>query len=1101
MLEGTDADLWRRGDVVFSLFLDGIDEAVETPERIADILSGLLRTERGDLKKLRLRITGRFATWSESMRRALRSVFASVKEYVIQPLRRTQVEQWLSAHGGGDGVALLRVLVDKGLAPLAARPITLTLLAKYLRATKGAVESLRAADLYRAVLAEGRSSALRLLERAERIERTPHLDQACHQLGAMTVLGDHSDFSLEPPPTGRDREVLNALVERGMDVGLWIDALTLGEFVQVDDRFRWKHASFAEFHAACWVKKQGATAEEKLRWLLGESEGSLDALPPPVESAAAWLAEMDDQVFERLLAEAPLTIARCDRTLLDAGRRARLVEALLARPEAVTFGWSGSWWTLRGLEAPEVDAVLGRSIRDHTQPSLNRHLAMQILSLCKATSLGRLAVEVACDVGEDPALRHRAVSVVREHGDLEARSALRAMPELADSALDDQAISLRYSALSAIWRRSREHNAAATIDEALRWIVSGSDDIVHHCTEFVERRLAPTLRDDELPTAVRWAAAECAAEPGRWSSLARRMFDAVIERAWESATSALTAAALADFFYTAQNDQIFFSAKRSDNQKRPEDAVRAVTLAIVSRSDREDKRIAFRLDRLVALLPWTWCAEQARNDEPHAALWASLAFDQVRGVLEGWSEPMPEQARADHIKTFEDFETERKESEAFRTVSQWYVDGVPLDAEWVRYERQHRTDQRRDAESHAEVTTKLARVVAEHFTLLEEEPTERFWQFAHWCRASASHGDRYDLHHEWQIDETPWWGAATVDDRARVVFAAERYLTLGDSHAGEWFGASKWDYRAEAGVLALLLLEKYAPDTFVQFDAAPWTRWIPALIYFSALDGTAPSVGVKLLPRAARMAPEAFAAWIDREVENEIDAHKDVFVLRRVPVGADVTIARRLLAQHLLARLTTLHHGRALQTLLTYVHDEFPADAEEIALRALNEPCSMGDAAQSRQVGTAAFLLQCGGSRGWDAVWQQVRVVPALGEHLVKQGGWPGERDTFWRLDERPVGALRELWQWLVVRWPYGERGVGIREIITGEEVRNAALSALERRVADPATGEEALRTLRAMSADHPELDWLPRLVASAERAWRARRWRPWPPDRIARGT
>ena len=80
MLEGTDADLWRRGDVVFSLFLDGIDEAVETPERIADILSGLLRTERGDLKKLRLRITGRFATWSESMRRDLGSVCPSGTE-------------------------------------------------------------------------------------------------------------------------------------------------------------------------------------------------------------------------------------------------------------------------------------------------------------------------------------------------------------------------------------------------------------------------------------------------------------------------------------------------------------------------------------------------------------------------------------------------------------------------------------------------------------------------------------------------------------------------------------------------------------------------------------------------------------------------------------------------------------------------------------------------------------------------------------------------------------------------------------------------------------------------------------------------------------
>lgn len=1092
MLEGADIDAWRSAGATLHLLLDAIDEAVETPERTADLLAGLLRAQTGDLSRLRLRITGRSAVWTDSMREALRGIWGQTTELVLQPLRRSQVERVLAARGLRDAPKVVQALVEKGLGPLAARPITLFLLAGQLASDGGALNRWRTAELYKGEFHRRRYESLPGdLSPAARLERARGLDPMLHTLGAMTVLGDCAAFS-DAPTLGVERAAQDALLSRGDSEVAYVDALHHGELVREGELFRWQHPSFAEYHAARWIEGRVGSVEDKLRWLVGEADGSLDALPAPVGSAAGWLAEMDDAVFQRLLDLAPLVLVRCDRAIFDDAKRARLVSALLRQADRVRTGWGGDVWALRDLGGlPEVDAVLRACASDVRRPQQERYLALWIAWLGTACSLTDVALSIALARIESAELRRLAIRVLQDHGDAATRRRLLGLPELADEGNTGAAVELRRLAVEALWRRTREDEAPVGIEQLIEQVKPGASD--DRWYEFVTWKLAPCLRDGELAVAVRWAKRELSAEPDRWRSFDRRMFDAVIERAWEAATQPPVADAMAEFFLACEDSGDLFRAVRGQTEPRDLAAVQAVARAITARSAEDDKRLTFRLETLLARTPWTWCLEQARVDVAHAVMWAALTLRRVRSLLEGWREPLSAEEYEAHTRTLDAFEEACRTCPPLKDVSRWYFEeGVALDEPWVRFEREHQARKRRDEQEQQDTRSKLASQVQGHFDRLEAEPGERFWQFAHWIRATPQHGGRYNVEHRKTIQESAWWEAASAQDRARVLEAARRYLEVGPSHAEEWFGQNVWDHRAEAGFLAMLLLAAIQPDTLGRLAANVWARWMPALISFQTIQEGHTKEAEALLRRAAEFAPGSFAEWIDREIDREVKAHGNVFVLRRVP---EISAA---LAERLRARLGDSLPSYALSTLLERLHECFPEACEDRAMQILRERTHYDDSGKDPRLGAAVFLMQRMGARGWDAVWSLVREDTDFGRALVQHAVWPDSQHSPWRFDERPPEALREFWEWLLAQWPYTER-YGVHEVIAGEEVRRAVLDALRRRALRSDDGDEALAALRAMAAAHPELG-VRHVVADTEHAIKARRWRPWPLERIAHG-
>lgn len=154
---------WVNGNHRLHLFLDSLDECLL---RI-DAVAALLIEEFGKypLDRLSLRIACRTADWPNSLEEGLRRIWGSevVKIYELAPLRRVDVVEAAKSNGL-DPASFLSELDDKGVIPLAIKPVTLRfLLNMYIRA--GQFPS-RQTELYsegcRLLWAGGRGSGLHL---------------------------------------------------------------------------------------------------------------------------------------------------------------------------------------------------------------------------------------------------------------------------------------------------------------------------------------------------------------------------------------------------------------------------------------------------------------------------------------------------------------------------------------------------------------------------------------------------------------------------------------------------------------------------------------------------------------------------------------------------------------------------------------------------------------------------------------------------------------------------------------------------------------------------------------------------------------------------
>jgi len=117
------------------------------------------------------------------------------------------------------------------------------------------------------------------------------------------------------------------------------------------------------------------------------------------------------------------------------------------------------------------------------------------------------------------------------------------------------------------------------------------------------------------------------------------------------------------------------------------------------------------------------------------------------------------------------------------------------------------------------------------------------------------------------------------------------------------------------------------------------------------------------------------------------------------------------------------------------------------------------------------------------------KVDPALARAVVEAMGFGFSRDrtVFAAL---PVRTRAEIWEWAVSLWPYRE-WQGVRSIVSGDELRDKALVAIEQAASDPRTTDEALNRLHLLAVQYQQFDWLAGVVQRAEHNVRLRRWHP----------
>ena len=186
----------------------------------------------------------------------------------------------------------------------------------------------------------------------------------------------------------------------------------------------WAHQTYAEFLAARYLQDHELPTSQKLGLLVHPNDDEGQLIPQLYETAA-WLARMDNQLFEEILSRDPEVLLRSDLSTTDPKVRERLVEALLTLfdEEKLLDKWELQN-RYKKLEHPHLAEQLRRFICDASKGFFARRVAIDIAEVCNQQSLQNDLAEIVLTKLELRGIRIGAAHALIKIGDVETRSRL-----------------------------------------------------------------------------------------------------------------------------------------------------------------------------------------------------------------------------------------------------------------------------------------------------------------------------------------------------------------------------------------------------------------------------------------------------------------------------------------------------------------------------------------------------------------------------------------------------------------------------------------------------------------------------------------------------
>jgi hypothetical protein len=1072
---------WKQSRQHLHLFLDSLDEGLL---EVASLASFLDERFRGlDVARLSLRIACRTADWFESFEEKLVALFGDeqIGVYELVQLRQRDVEAAAHAHSL-DSQAFVEQLEASQAVPLALKPVTLEFLLRKFARTGSLPASV--SELYR-------DGLLALCEEPdeERRRRAPALSGTqrlaiAERLAALTVYAGRDEFwigaAADAPSSavplaeasGGQESTGADIAGQSSDIDVDEEAvrevLSTGLFtMRGTNRLGWSHQTYAEFLAARYVARR---FEGRTVALLRQS-ADRDRVPPQLYSAAAWLATLVPEVRSFLLEREPDVLLRGDLTHADEHERAALVSQLLklsADDALVDF----SRTSLAKLDHAGLADQLRPVLLDSHRSIEERALAVDITELCGLKQLQADLVEIALSNAEPYRLRIDAAYTIAELGDDVARGRLRA---LLDEATDDPNDDLRGAALIALWPRGLN---ASELVAALAPPKNRNYFGIY--TMFLSRQTFEGVAASDLAVLLAWAADQpVVARRGQFDDFIDKLVAAGLARIDEPeiapAAARVVATLLArDHALTAGGPKkATATALESRGLRR-----RLVELLVphVVAGDLQTFDIAFDAP-LVSDDDLPWLIEELKAaPEAEQQVWAEL--------IERIFAP----ARTAHLEVV----LEARERHAtLRELLAPLLDPIHIDSDRARalrdgYERHKsriaKRQKHRDCEDRARPTVDVEALLA----LFDAGDLDAWWRLSAQLVIEAA-----DEHNEFRSDvsASPTWQKASDELHTRLLQGSLDYLHKMTIDPDQWFGKDIFNRPAAAGYRSLRLLAEHAPARLAEVEPTIWARWGPIIVAYPSYGGPEGTAQRELVARAYEQSPAAIRGWFIRMIKIEDAKDHEPFVLRRFEDVWDDDLEVEL------AKLVTEGSlsARGVGAVIAFMLDHGSSRAEQLARSMLPVPPPLHE---RRQIALqVALLLVARVEESFEMVWSAVEADEAFGRDVVAGlAGRDEERGS--ALGHLNDNRLARVFAWTTRQFPHAddpdrfESGfVGEREMIS--RWRDGLLSTLETRGT-----QSACRALRQLAEAFPELPWLRRVIARAERRALAEAWvRPTPSE------
>ncbi len=613
---------------------------------------------------------------------------------------------------------------------------------------------------------------------------------------------------------------------------------------------------------------------------------------------------------------------------------------------------------------------------------------------------------------------------------------------------------------------------------------------------FLEFYFLETLGDEDLRVTLSWAVSLVENQADIEAGDMQATFGRLAEHAWKSERLPYFAEEFARFLLVViRRWHMFYAPVSTGNEAR-----RTIAVEMVRTQEGAEEVVSLHLSELLRdeSLEWVVAKASEAADDTAAAIWARVAFNRFRNIVEREFDVEDEVSLREHETAMTLFDALREGRSELSKKARQYFEGEVLDDMWVKRLRESAASNRLRTADEKKTDDLVRSSIDEIFPSLLENTSGQFWRFARLLRLKPLPGDRVMLESQKQIFETRWWQDATGENRAHVTRAAEKYVLEGDAHADEWFGQSVLDHRAEAGYLALQLCCSESPSSIQRLSAEVWARWMPVLVSRRLFESSPASQGAfmrgptysvlgnhnEIVALAAQRNPGAFTHWVNRQIDVELDRGGVMLVLDNTK-----GVRPPELVDSLVMRFGTTLRPEALQPLLAAIAEKRPVDAERLALAVFDDP----DRGEASRGAAAVFLIDREGRTAWPRLWPTLRSETTLARAVVEQLGMLAMREEA-SLSGVAPGVLAELWEWLSERWPYKERDeYEIHLVVSGEELREATMRALVSLGTD-----DAAAALHRLADAHPELSWLRSNALRAEASAKARRWTPWTAEDLA---
>ncbi|WP_459556044.1 NACHT domain-containing protein [Lacunimicrobium album] len=805
---------WKSGNGQLELYLDSLDEARIKLSQIARILSRNLTKESQHLHRLKFRITCRSLPWSST---ALENDFKelwgedNVRVLDLLPLDADALETALH-QSGIDPAAFEKSLNQSSATEFTRTPIGLNFLLKEFKQT-GSLPRTRL-DLYR-------KGCRHLCDETNSYRKeigSPSLlpDQRltiASQIAAVAMFtgktsinttsqGDSQSLSLEDIATGFTKihgaprritiEELNEVLDTAIFTADGLETL------------RFQHQTYLEFLAAEYVTNN-VKASRLLNLFVHPQDKS--SIVPQLSEAAAWAADMNNDLFLLIAERDPLTLLRSDVSVASNEMKEKLVSSLIdqLKSEQIDDGNWGLRQYYPRLQHQGLAAQLNPAILDSSLNIATRRFSIDTAETCHETDSCPTLLHVALNLDDDPHIRSQAVTALAKIGNDSQIQQLILL--LTSKRTDDPDDEIKGAILTSLWSRRLipADTMFTSLQEPRRRMLGQYRMFCHH--------ILPDhlLSEDVIPALTWWLSHT---PPSDWSDDFKEAKEKTLELAMNQLENAHVQKLVAEII--VREHRHYRHLKIDPAQLRDLDTVTRWKLIdqildLLDSSKYEDHAFFDTIPPLLA---------SPDLDAILKRLIAAVDANQVANL----GAIAKRLLQYNSLNGINEILLLREEHSNIRTAFADWFDPIELSSRlasglkkhWIR-ENEERTNPRPKKRSRRA----LRKITVNLLNACETGQSKSFWKV---CRSleNTATGHQWSLQFTSVVTKLPGWKLLSNGEKERIVAAASEYLKNWKPQTNEWLyktGTIYFPDTAAYRALRLLLREKKLAQ------AVPNTHW------------------------------------------------------------------------------------------------------------------------------------------------------------------------------------------------------------------------------------------------------------------------------------